>query len=214
MQKQNVPSILETRVPMHASFAASSKSDATERLPCWDALRECASDARMRIAQEMRMAHMINAHRLPALHDAASLKNKADCGASGAASLSSLLDDVLLEHASAVPSRSQLVLRKKQQAAAAVNVSQILQPLVTQPHHRRLGKTPVQQQGEGAAGAGGGGGRRAASRLAHIREDAEGQDDEWHGSTLSLQQYDGVIIKSRTHSRQGIDMQAASRQTF
>ena len=180
---------------MHAS--ASSKWDSNDR-PAWDALRECASDARMRIAQEMRMAHMINAQRLPALQDAGSFKRKADCGASGAASLSSLLDKVLQEHVSAVPSRSEIVAQKQQQAAAAAKASQRLQPLNKQP---RVDQIVARQQGKDTAAAGGG---RGVSRLAHIREDAEDDADEWRGGTLSLQHYDGVTIKSRTHSRQGI----------
>ena len=180
---------------MHASV--SSKWDSNDR-PAWDALRECASDARMRIAQEMRMAHMINVNRLPALQDAGLVKRKADCGASGAASLSSLLDKVLQEHVSAVPSRSEIVAQKQQQAAAAAKASQRLQPLNKQP---RVDQIVARQQGKDTAAAGGG---RGVSRLAHIREDAEDDADEWRGGTLSLQHYDGVTIKSRTHSRQGI----------
>ena len=141
---------------------------------------------------------MINVNRLPALQDAGLVKRKADCGASGAASLSSLLDKVLQEHVSAVPSRSEIVAQKQQQAAAAAKASQRLQPLNKQP---RVDQIVARQQGKDTAAAGGG---RGVSRLAHIREDAEDDADEWRGGTLSLQHYDGVTIKSRTHSRQGI----------
>ena len=171
--------------------------------PPWESLRECASDARMQIAAEMKKVHLINSQRLPSLNDAAPSRKARDFGVSGAASLSSLLDKVLLEHASAVPSRKELVVQKHCMAAAAAEASQTqLQPLGEKIRGRRgtfIGN--VKSAGGNADVAAQG--QQRGGRLPVISESAGDDAFEWEGGRSLLVQCDGVSIKSRTHSRQG-----------
>lgn len=169
--------------------------------PPWESLRECASDARMQIAAEMKKVHLINSQRLPSLNDAAPFR-KADCGVSGAASLSSLLDKVLLEHASAIPSRKELVVQKHRLAASAAEASQMqLQPLGEKIRGRRgtvIGNVKSAGNADVAAQ-----GQQRVGRLPVVSESAGDDAFEWEGGRSLLRQCDGVSIKSRTHSRQG-----------
>jgi hypothetical protein len=170
--------------------------------PPWESLRECASDARMHIAAEMKKVHMINSQRLPSLDDAVSFP-KADCGVSGAVSLSSLLDKVLFEHASAVPSREELVAQKQRVAAAAREASQTqLQPLGKHIRGRRGAVIGKVESAGGSADVGAHGQQRVG-RLPLISENADDDALGWDAERLSLRHFDGVSIKSRTHSRQG-----------
>ncbi len=182
------------------SHSDRSRFDSNNRPP-WECLRECASDARLRIAREIMNVH--NVKRSPAPQDAA-LFVESDCGASGAASLSSLLDQVLSENASIVPSRKELVAQQQQRAVAAAKAVQMqLRPLDMHKRGRGLGAvTGSAVQGDTDALAPGQ--KRGVMPL--ISEDAEDKALEWddHGG-VSLQRHygDRVSIKSRTHSRQG-----------
>jgi hypothetical protein len=170
--------------------------------PPWESLRECASDARMQIAAEMKKVHLINSQRLPSLNDAAPFR-KADCGVSGAASLSSLLDKVLLEHASAVPSRKELVVQKHRLSAAAAEASQMqLQPLGEKIRGRR-GTVVENVKSVGGNADVAAQGQQRVGRLPVISESAGDDAFEWEGGRSLLRQCEGVSIKSRTHSRQG-----------
>ena len=178
--------------------------DSKQQQP-WESVREYASDARMRIAAEIRLAHAVHVQRLPSLlHDEVSLKTK-DCGASSAASLSSLLDEVLLEHASAVPSRRELVAQKQQQAAAAAKSAQTqLQPLGRPMRGKRgnaIGKIDVLDSMPTSVSQ-----KRVGHPLPDIIEDAGHERIGWNQGTSSRRQCDGVSIKSRTQSRHGVLM--------
>jgi hypothetical protein len=180
--------------------------DSKQQQP-WESVREYASDARMRIAEEIRLAHAVNVHRLPSLlHDEVSLKTK-DCGASSAASLSSLLDKVLLEHASTVPSRRELVAQKQQQAAAAAAAAKSsqtqLQPLGRPMRGKRgnaIGEIDALDSMATSVDL-------SQKRIGHLPDISEEAGHERFGrnqGTSSRRQCDGVSIKSRTQSRHGV----------
>jgi hypothetical protein len=186
--------------------------DSKQQQP-WESVREYASDARMRIAAEIRLAHAVHVQRLPSLlHDEVSLKTK-DCGASSAASLSSLLDEVLLEHASAVPSRRELVAQKQQQAAAAKSAQTQLQPLgrpMRGKTGKAIGKIDVLDSMPSSVD-------RSQKRFGHplpdIIEDADYERLGWNQGTSSRRQCDGISIKSRTQSRHGVPMLLCESQS-
>lgn len=169
--------------------------------PPWDSVREHASEARMRIAAEIRQAHMIHFQQLPPLREF-SVKAK-DCGASGAASLSSLLDKVLLEHVSSVPSRVQLVEQKQREAAAAAIAAQVkLQPLQAQQRGRR-GAVVCSVDGARGTPDNGERGPKRVGLLPFISEDVNDGSFGRDQSNFLHRQCDGISIKSRTQSRQG-----------
>ena len=178
--------------------------DSKQQQP-WESVREYASDARMRIAAEIRLAHAVNVHRLPSLlHDEVSLKTK-DCGATSAASLSSLLDKVLLEHASTVPSRRELVAQKQQQAAAAAaKSSQMqLQPL-GRPMRGKRGNAIGEIDALDSMATSVDLSQKRVGHLPDISEDAGHERFGRNQGTSSRRQCDGVSIKSRTQSRHGV----------
>lgn len=153
----------------------------------------------MRIAREIMMVH--NVQRLPSLHGAVSF-NKADSGASGAASLSSLLDKVLIDHSSAVPSRQDLVAQQQKRAAAAAKAIQTqLLPLTAT--HARGGKSALAVTDKVVSAETGTHGRRRVGHLPRMSEHDEDMQLEWDDGDASIHEYDGVSIKSRTRSRQG-----------
>jgi hypothetical protein len=159
----------------------------------------------MRIAAEIRLAHAVNVHRLPSLlHDEVSLKTK-DCGASSAASLSSLLDKVLLEHASTVPSRRELVAQKQQQAAAAAAKSSQtqLQPL-GRPIRGKRGNAIGEIDALDSMATSVDLSQKRVGHLPDISEDAGHERFGRNQGTSSRRQCDGVSIKSRTQSRHGV----------
>ncbi len=182
------------------SHSDRSKFD-SKNLPPWECLRECASDARLRIAREILNVHSVK--RSPAHQDAA-LFGKSDCGASGAASLSSLLDQVLSENASIVPSRKELVAQQQQRAVAAAKAVQTqLRPLDLHKRGRGLGAV-TSSAVQGDTDALPPGQKRVVMPL--ISEDAQDQALDWDdhgGGSLQRHYGDRVSIKSRTQSRQG-----------
>ena len=152
----------------------------------------------MRIAREMMKSH--NVQQLPALQNTGLLSPcKADCGASAAASLSSLLDKVLTEHASTVPLRKELVARQHQRAAAAVkSVKGQLQPDRMRARCKSVSGSVSDKHVDTDAAA--------AGPKRNMRDISEGEEDkamEWWDGAESLHQCEGVTIKSRTRSRRG-----------
>lgn len=186
---------------LHASMQSGRREPefVSNNPPPWESVRECASDLRMRIAREIMKVH--NVQRLPSLYDAVSFK-KADSGASGAASLSSLLDKVLIDHSSAVPSRQELVAQQQKRAAAAANAIQTqLRPLAAT--HTRGEKSASAVTDKVVSVEAGTHGRRRVEHLPRMSEHAEDMQLEWDDADESIHEYDGVSIKSRTRSRQG-----------
>ncbi len=186
---------------LHASMQSGHREPgfAANNPPPWESVRECASDLRMRIAREIMKVH--NVQRLPSLYDAVSFKT-ADSGASGAASLSSLLDKVLIDHSSAVPSRQDLVAQQqKRKAAAAKAIQTQLQPLAAT--HTRGEKSASAVTDKVVSADAGMHVRRRVGHLPRMSERAEDTQLEWDDGDASIHEYDGVSIKSRTRSRQG-----------
>ena len=169
----------------------------SKNLPPWESLRECASDTRMRIARELMKSH--NVQHLPALSDKV-LLCKADCGASAAASLSSLLDKVLTEHASTVPSRKELIAQQHQRTAAAAKAArEQLRPAGMRMQGKSVSGLVADKVDTLEAAA-------AGPKRVGMWDISEGEADkamEWENGAASLRQYDRVTIKSRTHSRRG-----------